>query len=268
MDGPVQAFAAELRALRAQAGNPKYLQMARRAGRSRTALAEAAGGDHLPTWETVEAYVMACGADPAPWRIRWDRVDRQLHPQRDQQRPPIARPDTPPAQPVRHERRPEPTAGSRPALVGVLTALAVVYGPMAAMTVVAMVGAQDREAAIVQGPSKSVQIADGVAAPLHLSTGTSPCTVPECRIPGLELRPGDHWTVSCYIGGARMEDPNGEAWTGWYGEWRDGRVGYVSEVHVSSEFRGNPHGLGPCPGAHELDGMGTPGGNIGRRLPS
>ena len=68
--GPVQAFASELRLLRQRAGNPKYLQMQRRTGRSRTALAEAAGGDHLPTWETVEAYVRACGADPARWRAR------------------------------------------------------------------------------------------------------------------------------------------------------------------------------------------------------
>lgn len=46
--------------------------MARRTGRSRTALAEAAGGDHVPRWETVEAYVRACGGDPAEWIERWE----------------------------------------------------------------------------------------------------------------------------------------------------------------------------------------------------
>lgn len=72
--GPLAAFAAELRKLRVEAGSPKYLQMARCTGRSRTALAEAAGGDHLPTWETVEAYIRACGRDPVPWLTRWEQV--------------------------------------------------------------------------------------------------------------------------------------------------------------------------------------------------
>ena len=62
--GPVPAFAAEMRRLREAAGSPKYLAMARATGRSRTALSEAAGGDRLPTWDTVEAFVIACGQDP------------------------------------------------------------------------------------------------------------------------------------------------------------------------------------------------------------
>ncbi|MFI2713452.1 helix-turn-helix domain-containing protein [Micromonospora sp. NPDC018662] len=72
--GPAAAFAMQLRALRVAAGSPKYLQMARRTGRSRTALAEAAGGDHIPQWETVEAYVRACGGDPAEWIARWEQA--------------------------------------------------------------------------------------------------------------------------------------------------------------------------------------------------
>lgn len=72
--GPVQAFAAELRKVRGDAGNPKYLQMSRATGRSRTALAEAAGGDHLATWETVEAYLTACGQNPSEWLERWEEV--------------------------------------------------------------------------------------------------------------------------------------------------------------------------------------------------
>jgi WD40 repeat protein len=64
----------QLRALRVDAGSPKYLQMARRTGRSRTALAEAAGGDHVPQWETVEAYVRACGGDPTEWIARWEQA--------------------------------------------------------------------------------------------------------------------------------------------------------------------------------------------------
>jgi hypothetical protein len=76
--GPIQAFAAELRQLRTQAGSPKYLQMARLTGRSRTALSEAAGGDHLPTWETTEAFVKACGGDVGTWLLKWEHVQDQL----------------------------------------------------------------------------------------------------------------------------------------------------------------------------------------------
>jgi hypothetical protein len=72
--GPIARFAADLRELRQGAGSPKYLQMARATGRSRTALAEAAGGDHLPTWETVEAFVTACQGDALTWRARWERA--------------------------------------------------------------------------------------------------------------------------------------------------------------------------------------------------
>ncbi len=46
--GPLVDFARDLRVLRAQAGTPKCATMARRTGRSKTALADAAGGQHLP----------------------------------------------------------------------------------------------------------------------------------------------------------------------------------------------------------------------------
>ncbi|MCI4066408.1 hypothetical protein MRQ36_29175 [Micromonospora sp. R77] len=72
--GPIAEFAQELRTLREKAGSPKYLLMARRTGRSRTALAEAAGGDHLPSWDTIRAFVEACGDDPLEWLPKWERV--------------------------------------------------------------------------------------------------------------------------------------------------------------------------------------------------
>ena len=78
--GPIQAFAAELRKLRQAAGSPKYLQMARLTGRSRPALAEAAGGDHLPTWDTVQAFVTACRGDVVRWRIKWEEAKQQVDP--------------------------------------------------------------------------------------------------------------------------------------------------------------------------------------------
>ncbi|MFB8276940.1 hypothetical protein [Nocardia colli] len=77
-NNPIHAFAAELRQLRAEAGNPKYLQMQRMSGRSRTALSEAAGGDHVPTWETTEAFVRACRGDVGAWLLKWESVQDQL----------------------------------------------------------------------------------------------------------------------------------------------------------------------------------------------
>ncbi|MFI5916824.1 tetratricopeptide repeat protein [Dactylosporangium sp. NPDC051541] len=71
---PLHAFAADLRALRVRARNPTYQAMARHTGRSRTALSEAAGGDVIPTWDTVIAYVSFCGEDPNRYRQAWEQL--------------------------------------------------------------------------------------------------------------------------------------------------------------------------------------------------
>ncbi|MEO3778033.1 FxSxx-COOH system tetratricopeptide repeat protein [Micromonospora sp. B11E3] len=60
--------------MRYSAGNPTYQRMARQSGRSRTALADAAGGARLPKWETVAAYVSCCGGDPAYFRRAWAQL--------------------------------------------------------------------------------------------------------------------------------------------------------------------------------------------------
>jgi hypothetical protein len=41
------------------------------------------GGDHLPTRETVEAYVSALGADPTAWRSRWEEAQRREQDRRE-----------------------------------------------------------------------------------------------------------------------------------------------------------------------------------------
>jgi hypothetical protein len=73
--GPIGAFAAQLREFRASApGKPTYRQMSTRAHLSHSVLAEAAAGKTLPSWETTEAYVRACGAtdeDVRDWRTFW-----------------------------------------------------------------------------------------------------------------------------------------------------------------------------------------------------
>lgn len=71
-------FAATLRTLREEAGSPKFVTMSRRVGRSKSTLAEAVGGRHLPRWDTVVDFVRACDGDPAEWRARWERVRAEL----------------------------------------------------------------------------------------------------------------------------------------------------------------------------------------------
>ncbi|MFF9045009.1 WD40 repeat domain-containing protein [Streptomyces parvulus] len=69
--GPVQRFAAELRALRESAGRPTYRTMAAQVPFSVTALSQAAAGRQLPTLAVTLAYAEVCGGDPEEWERRW-----------------------------------------------------------------------------------------------------------------------------------------------------------------------------------------------------
>ncbi|WP_055419486.1 hypothetical protein [Streptomyces pactum] len=69
--GPVQRFAAELRALRESAGRPTYRTMAQKVPFSVTALSQAAAGRQLPTLAVTLAYVGVCGGDEEEWEHRW-----------------------------------------------------------------------------------------------------------------------------------------------------------------------------------------------------
>jgi hypothetical protein len=95
----------------------------------------AAGGDHLPTWETVEAYVTALGANPVDWLRQWEDAQDQERCRRDRG-PALAIPEqvepgsvhetTPPR--MRIGRR---LNGSRPVLLA----------PVVAVTIACVVGA-------------------------------------------------------------------------------------------------------------------------------
>jgi transcriptional regulator with XRE-family HTH domain len=74
LSGPLGRFAAQLRELREEAGNPTYREMAARVYFSRTALADAAGGRSLPSVAVVRAYAEACGGEPEQWAKRWHEV--------------------------------------------------------------------------------------------------------------------------------------------------------------------------------------------------
>ncbi len=73
-DGPVAAFAVELRKLRQEAGSPSYRAMAAQVHFSSATLAAAAAGDKLATLPVTLAYVEACGGDRREWQARWEEV--------------------------------------------------------------------------------------------------------------------------------------------------------------------------------------------------
>ena len=76
--GPLQAFAYELRKVRADAGSPTYRVLARSAGYGAGTLSEAAGGVRRPTLDVVLAYVGACQGDVERWRDRWHELQTAL----------------------------------------------------------------------------------------------------------------------------------------------------------------------------------------------
>ncbi len=77
-EGPLQAFAHDLRTLREKAGNPTYRALAKTAGFSASTLGEAAGGVRRPSLDVTLAFVGACGGDVEAWQERWQQLDRQL----------------------------------------------------------------------------------------------------------------------------------------------------------------------------------------------
>jgi hypothetical protein len=70
-NGPIAAFAHDLRALRLRAGNLSYRELSRMALFAPSVLSSAASGHRLPTLQVTLAFVAACGGDRATWERRW-----------------------------------------------------------------------------------------------------------------------------------------------------------------------------------------------------
>lgn len=70
----VWRFAADLRTLRLDAGNPTLAHLRDQTHISRTVLSDAFKGVQLPSARTVDGIVRACGGDPAPWIARRDAL--------------------------------------------------------------------------------------------------------------------------------------------------------------------------------------------------
>lgn len=238
--GPIHAFAADLRLIRDEAGNPTYLRMARASGRSRTALAEAAGGDHLPSWETVAAFVRACGQDPASWRRRWEHTRKQVHAER--MATPLTAPstaeqsgaDSQPGEPPESAADVHDSAGwmsisqagpspSKPLpgrLLPILITALVSSGLTAtSMHVLNISGHSHSEPYESAMTAIAVQVQNKVAigpteliedtTPAYLSTRTIPfCSRRGCEVAGTTMWSGTWIAITCEIHGASMTNEN------------------------------------------------------------
>jgi hypothetical protein len=248
--GPIQAFASELRQLRQRAGSPKYLQMQRRTGRSRTALAEAAGGDHLPTWETVDAYVRACGGDPTQWHARWVQARDAARSPRGDAAPPA--PAAPPRRPRAYRFHRWLTAGVVAAVLAVAVA-STLYG---FRTTVAI----RRPVIVVVQNEVAVGAARLVENPAQAYLSSRPvpsCSTKGCEVPRSQVLSGSILRATCQIRGATMtnedraslgiaRNENGITSSRWYRcALPNGAAGYLSEVYVAPAYRGG-QGLPAC----------------------
>jgi hypothetical protein len=75
-------FAAELRQLREDAGNPSFRKMAEKSGCiSHATLHEAATGSRFPSWETTREFVKACDQPDESWRARWNAAKGDNEPE-------------------------------------------------------------------------------------------------------------------------------------------------------------------------------------------
>jgi hypothetical protein len=155
----IEDFAASLRKLRDEAGNPSFRDMSGRSKAiSHTTLHEAAKGNRLPSWETTVEFVKACGGDPAAYRERWENANRAV---RSVDRPSDAAPPV-----ARPRGLPRPV---------VFTALAVLAGAAVVVVVLAVRGSDP-----VQNPSGGSSIAapTPVVCPVR---PTSPPSAPPLR---------------------------------------------------------------------------------------
>lgn len=252
--GPIQALAGELRELRQRAGSPKYLQMQRRTGRSRTALAEAAGGDHLPTWETVEAYVRACGEDPARWRARWAQARDAARSQRGHAAP----------------QRPAGAPGPRPPRASRLHRwlTAAVVAAVLVMAVISTLYGFRKAGKLATSPPVIVVVQNETAigrarlaenpAPAYLSSRPVPsCATKGCEVPRSQVLNGTILRATCQIRGTQMTNEDlaspgisrneyGVTSSRWYRcVLPNGAAGYLPEVYVAPAYRGG-QGLPTC----------------------
>ncbi|MFI5937581.1 helix-turn-helix domain-containing protein [Actinoplanes sp. NPDC051494] len=252
---PARALADELRALRRSAGDPGFAKMASLArGRvSKTAMSDAVAGKHVPKWDTVEAFVDVCGADPELLRPSWERARLRNTPQA----PNLLTAVSGDAKRWRW-RWPVLLVIVTAALTGTLTAmtLASFHRDPVVHPVVRPIAALVVQNKIAVGPADLLEDPSG---PAYLSGRTeSFCAARGCKVRGTELDSGAVVAVTCRTDGEPMVNYNADSVPVqdnpgrirsvlWYRVvFPDGRSGFLSEVYVAPEYRGGM-GLGTCP---------------------
>lgn len=249
--------------------------MARKAGKSRTAMSEATGGDHLPTWDTVAAFVAVCGARPDDWRRPWEEARDRLQ---------ALKGEHPPAE---KETRQSPTAAAdeatpgevtrlRPNTVVVAAAVVVTTVVIASVIALSMATAPGANPAVSTSASPSgtgtpvVVVVQNMVAlggsglvedstPVYLSTQAVPsCGKRGCKIDDTEMWSGAVLKALCQLHGEPIHNYNldsPEAASNpdraksdlWYRvELPDGRSGLIAESYIQPSFRGGL-GLPLCP---------------------
>jgi len=230
--------------------------MQRLTGRSRTSLAEAAGGDHLATWETVGAYVRACGGDLTTWERRWtdtrDALRSQRHETDTREIVTASRPQRPPSSSL---------------IPWIITALLSTVAVSAAAVIVYSAPPVIRGKSVASSPPIVVvqnKIATGPSAliedstPAYLSAKPIPfCSEQRCEIARTQMSSGAVLRAICTVRGAKMTNENlhsagitrnkgGVISSLWYRvEMPGGTTGYLSEVYVAPAYRGGL-GLSTC----------------------
>jgi hypothetical protein len=248
--------------------------MARTSGRSRTALAEAAGGDHLPTWETVAAFVTACKGDVQSWRGKWEEVRDQVRGNGNGLENHRSEPEREGESSVLQTVSTDKHRWRRllPYLATVLGTAIIVAGATVLITTTRSGGnravqqpnttsAQPATAVVITVQNKVALGADRLiedTTPAYLSSKTAPfCARDGCKLPGTEMASGVMLVATCHVDGAEMfnynldsseskQNPHRAGSLLWYRTvLHDGRTGYISEVYVAPADRGG-RGLPAC----------------------
>ncbi len=267
-DGPVEAFAGELRKLREAAGSPPYSRMASSAHVAKTVLSEAAGGRRPPTWMAVRAYLSALGlVDDSlleEWQQRWSNMRRE-HAAAHGQNWIEAEPPTMAAEPVTLTLKNSRRIRQRLMIAG---GVALLASSAAAIAVISSNASQGLVRSAMPAPTNTLiglvvsnKVAVGQDAliedstPVYLSRTPVPyCAARKCKVPGTEMWSGAFMNVTCVISGAWMTNynldapeskinPHRYASSLWYKGSISGsdKTGFLSEVYIAAEYRG---GLG------------------------
>jgi transcriptional regulator with XRE-family HTH domain len=264
--GPVPAFAADLRRLRAAAGCPTYREMATKVHCSQSLLSEAAGGVNAPTWEAARLYLKALDVPESEfgeWRGRWARTrSTEFAGPRQSPAPSGA------AGPAEPEQR---RSGSRKRRRSLLLAAGsiVCAGIVIAATMYATAGdGRSSSAFNAAGTPVTVVVQNMIAvgstsliedrSPAYLSSRTQPfCADRSCKISGTDMWTGATLKALCHEHGTRLtnynvdapesrKNPNRSESNLWYyAETATGERGYISEVYLAPQFRGGS-GLSAC----------------------